>query len=231
MRRTGFLFLIASLIFAQPLEKRLEAKWAPLKSFSATIIIKQMSKELSKIDPNFQYAFRAKETHFYFRAPNMFRFEGKPYGFFWTVYIINGDSSVINVPGLRLKRESQVEADKRVLSLDFGFVSSDVWQYFSLKVVGEDRHSLKIEATPKTGGRKRIFWLDKETLAVEKSWKFDSQGNLKVSYLFENFQKYPSGVFIPKRMKVYSPEGKCVGIVEYKDMKINPSLSLDLFAL
>ncbi len=223
--------MIACLIFAQPLEKRWEAKWASLKSFSATIVIKQMSKELSDIDPNFQYAFRAKETHIYFRAPNMFRFEGKPYGFFWTVYIINGDGSVLNVPGLKLKRESQVEPDKRVLSLDFGFVSSDVWQYFSLKVVGEDKDSLKIEATPKTGGRKRIFWLDKETLAVKKSWKFDSQGNLKVSYVFENFQKYSSSILIPKRMKVYSPQGKCVGIAEYKDIKINPSLPLDLFAL
>jgi outer membrane lipoprotein-sorting protein len=55
-------------------------------------------------------------------------------------------------------------------------------------------------------------------------------GKLNVAYVFDNHYKDQSGVVIPRRIRMYSPDGELVAEGEFQNIKINSSLPQNLFS-
>ena len=232
MRRFAIVFLVSICLFPHSIKEKIEERWSSLKTFQAVLVVKQAkTSKLTQLDPDYKYLFNARKTSIYYQAPHFLRLEGTPYGLMRVIYIINSNRFIVLVPGIGYKKEDKFRSiDRKTLSMDFGIIGPDFWNDYSLKVVEETKNSLKIEATPKDNGRKRIIWLNPDDLAIQRSWKLNSLGRLNVSYVFDDFYKDPSGLVIPRRIKMFSPDGELVAEGEFQSIKINSPLPPNFFS-
>jgi len=232
MRKLAIFLLFCLFLFPQSIKERIEEKWSSLKTYSATLVVKQAkTSKLTKLDPDYKYLFNARKTQIYFQAPHSLRLEGTPYGMLRVIYIINENKYLVWVPGIGYKKEDNFNGiDRKTLSLDFGIIGPDFWNDYDLKVVEETKNSLKIEATPKDNTRKRIIWINPNDFSLQKSWKMNSLGKLNVAYVFDNYFKDQSGVVIPRRIRMFSPDGELVAEGEFQNIKINSPLPQNLFS-
>lgn len=232
MKKFLIFLLPAVILLSQSITNDIEKKWSVLKTFSATLEVKKAkTSKLSQMDPDYKYLFNARKTDIYYRAPHSLRIEGTPYGLLRVVYIVNGGSYSVWVPGIGYKKEDNFKSvDKRTLSLDFGIIGPDFWENYTLKVVQQSKTSIQLEAIPKDSERKRMLWLNPADLSLQKSVKYNSLGKVRVIYVFENHFKHSSGVTIPRKIKMFSPDGELVAEGEFKNIKINASLPPDLFS-
>ena len=232
MRKVALFLVFCIFLFPQTIKERIEERWSSLKTFSATLVVKNAkTSKLAKLDPDYKYLFNARKTQIYFQAPHSLRLEGTPYGMLRVVYIINSNRYAILVPGIGYKKEDNFKGiDRKILSLDFGILGPDFWNDYNIKVVEETKNSLKIEAIPKDNTRKRIIWINPNDLSLQKSWKLNSFGKLNVAYVFDNYYKDKTGVVIPRRIRMFAPDGELVAEGEFQNIKINSSLPEKLFS-
>lgn len=232
MKKFAILLLASAVLFSQSIATDIQKKWSALKTFSATLELKEAkTSKLAQIDPDYKYFFNAKKTNIYYRAPYSLRLEGTPYLLLNVVYIINGDSYTVLAPGIKYKKEEKFKSiDKRTLTVDFGIIGPDLWDNYSLTVAQKTKTSIQIEAIPKDNTRKRMIWLNPNDLSLQKSSKYDSEGKVKIVYTFENHYKHSSGVAVPRKIKMLSPTGELLAEAELKDIKINTTLPANLFS-
>lgn len=225
-------FILATILFAESITNELVKKWSSLQTFSATLeITKAKTSKLTEIDPDYKYLFNARKTKIYFSAPHSLRLEGTPYGMLKVIYIINGEKYAVIVPGIGYKKEENFKSiDRRTLSVDFGIISADFWDNYSLKVLKRSKTVLEIEAIPKDNTRKRVIWLNPDDLSLQKSIKYNSLGKINVIYTFENYYKHSSGIVVPRKIKMWSPQGELLAEGEFKNIKINTRLAPSLFS-
>lgn len=226
------LSLLGVFLLSQSITNDIVKKWSSLKTYSATLEVKKAkTAKIQEMDPDYKYLFNARKTNIYYRAPHSLRIEGTPYGLLRVVYIINGGSYAVLIPGISYKKEENFKSvDQRVLSLDFGIIGPDFWENYSLKIVQRTQTSIQIEAVPKDNTRKREIWLNPNDLSLQKSVKYNSLGRVNVIYTFENHYKHSSGVVFPQKIKMFSPNGELIGEGEFKNLKINTPLSPNLFS-
>lgn len=231
-RLVVFIMVFSAILFSQSITLDLQKKWSALRTFSATLEVQRAkTSKLLQIDPDYKYLFNARKTDIYFQAPHSLRIEGVPYGMLKVIYIINGSKYTVLVPGIHYKKQDDFKSvDRRTLSLDFGIIAPDFWGNYSLKVVRKTKTSIQIEAVPKDNTRKRTIWLNPGDFSLQKSVKYDSSGKIKVTYVFENYYKHPSGVVVPRKVKMFSPEGELIGEGEFKNIKINAQFPPNLFS-
>jgi len=232
MRKSLIFLIYCVLLFSDSITKGIEKKWAPLKTFSATLeVTKVKTSKLTKMDPDYKYLFNARKTNIYYRAPDSLRLEGTPYGVLRVIYIVNGGNFAVLIPGLGYKKEDSFKAiDRRTLSLDFGIIGPDFLQNYTLKVVQSTKTSIQIEAIPKDNGRKRVIWLNPKDFSLLKCLKYNSLGKVSIIYTFENHFKHSSGIVIPRKMKLFAPDGELVAEGEFKNIRINEPLPPNLFS-
>ncbi len=232
MRKLAIFLTFFIVVLSQSITNEIAKKWSALKTFSATLEVKKVkTAKLSQLDPDYKYLFNARKTNIYYQAPHSLRIEGTPYGVLRVVYIINGGGYTVLIPAIAFRKEENFKyIDQRTLSLDFGIIGPDFWENYSLKILQQTKTSIQIEAIPKDKSRKRVIWLNPSDLSLQKSVKYNSLGKVNVIYTFENHFKHPSGVVVPRKIKMFSPDGELVGEGEFKDIKINTPFSPNLFS-
>jgi hypothetical protein len=84
--------------------------------------------------------------------------------------------------------------------------------------------------TDEAHSRHHFVWMDPAKKFVLRHDVNNRSGGLKMRFLF----KQPSqvaGVWVPRRIEVYNPEGRLAAVTQYTSIRVNTGLSESLFRI
>lgn len=206
-------------------------------SFEAVVGSAKQS-ELRKINKDFGQSYRFKRSNVWMKEPFKIRIETKvddsP-----ILFIVNGTKRKYSLPnnGLSTTLELANEPGQRQTALDFGLLPPSLFKdFFVGTYVRTDRRTgeyvFDITHNPKTKytARHRI-WIDPEKKAVTKrQWYAHRGGHLQATFEYLDHVKV-NGVWFPTKLTVKNADNKLAGTTTYKNVKINMTLSNDLFKI
>jgi outer membrane lipoprotein-sorting protein len=192
--------------------------------------------ELKKIGKDFGKSYEFKSTNVYFKKPDKMKIEGK-LGMLGAKIIINGNRKATIIPGLHISKKENIadEPHKKQTDLDLGIISDSLWRdYIILKVEREKTTTRNIYRVtfvrPNSREKRLVAWLDSSGFKLLKLEKYESDGTLKVRYIYSHHIFVDKLIWIPCRIDVYSPDGKLAGTTVYENIKVNTNIPDSEFA-
>jgi len=150
-------------------------------------------------------------------------------------FIQNGYKKLILAAMIRQTEDLRDKPGKRLDTLDFGFLSSRLWVDNTVTVVSTGKNGVvELKLDPKSGGadkRHDNIWVDPKTLRVTKREKYRGSGELRIRYVYSDFQTLAGKLPIATTSTMYGPSGDKLGTVTYRNVKANVGLADSLFSL
>lgn len=231
-------FIALALTLATPVAiddvNQIKRSAPTLKDFSLVAeVVKKDDRVLSQMGKSLAVTYEFSKAKVWFKTPNYSRLEGT-LGMVKTQFISTDKLFLVRVPSLRYtKREdiSEKESRKRT-ALDFGVLTPQLFDEGEItldktpKALDPNIVVLILqEANPKSTKRIWVDSKDLKMLAMEKHY----DGRMVARYAYSKHEKFKDGVWIPRRVELYSSEGKLAGAIELNDIKVNEGLSDSLF--
>jgi outer membrane lipoprotein-sorting protein len=207
-----------------------------LSDLTATAVARDVnSKEITRLKQSAQ-VLQFKRLQFFYKLPDKFRVDSRFREMFRVSMVQNGDRKTVRTSlGLRRSRNVADDPAKKQSPLDFGLLSSGLWNDYRVQVLSEETYEgalclvlrLTLIEDPAYGHHK--LWLDRKTLRILRRERYNGEGALKVSYLFKQPELSGSGLWYSRRIELYSPTGHFVGALELQDVRINQGVTDELF--
>ena len=206
-------------------------------SFVATVGSAKQS-ELRKINTDFAQTYRFKKSEVWLKEPFKIRMETKVDDSA-LLMIVNGSKRRFSIspPGIKYTLELANEPGQRQTALDFGLLPPSLFEEFFVGTyVRTDRRTgeyvFDITHNPKTKytARHRI-WVDPKKKAItKKQWYAHRGGHLMATFEYSD-HVLQDGVWFPTKLTVRNADNKLAGTTTYKNVKVNLTLSNDLFKI
>ena len=215
--------------------KRVKAAESHFTDFRADMVITQANKRnVSEMGNGYGDILRLQKAIISYKKPNLLRVDGYAQGIKMT-YVQNGYTKLILAAMIRQKQNVQNAPGKREDTLDLGFLSSQLWKDNYVSVLpGGGRGIIKLKFDPKFGDKDKrhdMVWVDSKSLKVIKREKHKGDGRIRVKYTYSGFMMMGGKLPLATVANMLNADGKELGSVKYKNVKVNCSLNNSLFSL
>jgi len=212
---------------------------AALRDFVATgSVLQKNDAELQKIDKNYAQGYRFRESLIQYKEPLKLRIDSKA-GLFSVRYIINGKRKSTQVPGLHINKvkditgrpgQEQSMLDSGIITP--GFLADKVDSRFVGQQTLDGRKVPVFEFwyTDEPHSRHHFVWMDPAKKFVLRHDVNNRSGGLKMRFQFSQPLQV-AGVWVPRRIEVYNPEGRLAAVTQYTSIRVNSGLSESLFRI
>ena len=171
-----------------------------------------------------------------FRLPDMMRIDGR-FGAATGIYIVNSTAQDVRLSvGLNVRTDLSKTPGKRKTLLDMGLLSEDYLSYTEAKFMGARPYEGKMCAVFNISYRDksldtshRLVWIDPETKITVKREEFSQQGKLRSIWYYRKPKEVAPNLWMPSIIEIDDNQGNLAGETEYRDVKVNIPMSLDLF--
>ena len=184
--------------------------------------------ELKKIGKDFLKSYEFKDTTVWFRYPDKMRIEGR-LGMVTARLVMDALKKTLSIPSLRYHKTEDVshEPHKRQTDYDIGIISGSLWRDYMVQEVEVEKNSdpvYRITCVRENSRNKKIVsWVDAATFKLLKVEKFEKSGKLISRTIYSN-HVLVNGLWVPKKVDVYSTDGKLAGTTAYENIKVNTNL-------
>lgn len=245
MRRLSLLMLIvlavalvsnaALAVTAADILSRVKAAEAGVCDMKAEMAIASADKgNVSDMGEGYGDILRLQKAVISYKKPDKLRMDGFARGI-KASYIQNGNKKLVLAAMIRQIEDVKNKPGKRLDTLDFGFLSSRLWVDNTVSVVSNGKNGVvELKLDPKTGGadkRHDNVWVDTKTLRALKREKYRGNGELRVRYVYTDFEMLGGKLPIATTSTMYNPSGEKLGTVTYKNVQANVGLADSLFSL
>lgn len=208
---------------------------AGIKDMRADMYITDADKgNVSDMGKGYGDILMLQKATVYYKKPDMMRMDGFAKNIKAT-YIQNGYKKLILAAMVRKTEDVKNDPGKRWDSLDLGFLSSKLWSDNYVSVVSSDgKGVVQLKFDPKYGDKDKrhdMVWVDSATLKVLKREKHRGSGELRVRYVYSDFETLGGKLPIATQSRMYNGQGEELGTLKYKNVKANTGLSDSLFSL
>jgi outer membrane lipoprotein-sorting protein len=208
---------------------------AGLRDFKTNMVIAEASKKtISGMGEGYSDIMKLESATIAYKKPDKIRYDGYAVGI-KVAYIQNGYTKLILASMVRHKENVKDSPGKRQDTLDIGFLSSRLWTDNNVSLISTDKNGvMKLKLDPKFGGndkRHDFIWVDPRTLRLLKREKYLGSGQLRISMNYSEFTRLSGGLPIATRSTMFDSEGKLLGTVTYKNLKVNAGVPDSLFSL
>ncbi|MCE5321951.1 hypothetical protein LLG46_01410 [bacterium] len=205
-----------------------------LKDWKADMVITEANKKnVSGMGEGYGDILKLDKALVYYKSPDMIRYDGYAEGIKVT-YVQNGYTKLILATMIRHKENVKNAPGKRFDSLDIGFISSRLWQDNHVSVISEKNGIAKLKFDPKYGGndkRHDLVWLDVKNLRLIKREKYRGSGEMRTRTVYGSYQKLTTKLPVATSANLFNGDGKELGSVKYKNIKVNTALNNSMFSL
>jgi outer membrane lipoprotein-sorting protein len=213
---------------------RVKAAENGLTDFRAGMTITEADKKtVSGMGEGYGDLLKLEKAIISYKKPDKIRYDGYARGIKAT-YIQNGYVKLILASMIKHRENVKNDPGKRQDTLDLGFLSSRLWVDNNVTVVKQPKNGVvKLKFDPKFGDpdkRHDMVWVDVDTLRVMKREKYRGSGELRLRSVYTDHQKLTAKLPIAVESTMYDPNGKTLGSVSYKDIRVNIGLEDSLFS-
>ncbi len=214
---------------------RVKAAEAPLKDMKAEMAIVTADKSsISEMGAGYSDVVGLEKGVISYKKPDKFRMDGYARGIKASL-VQNGYKKLVLAAMVRKTDDVKNKPGKRFDTLDLGFLSSRLWTDNTVTIVGSPNGSkVQLKLDPKLGGadkRHDNVWIDVATLKVLKREKYRGNGELRIRYVYSDYQILAGKLPIATTSTMFNPSGEKMGTVEYRNVKANVGLSDALFSM
>jgi len=222
-------------ITASDILARVKAAEASVSDMRAEMEIESADKgNVSDMGAGYSDILQLQKAVISYKKPDKLRMDGFARGI-KASFIQNGYKKLILAAMIRQTEDLRDKPGKRLDTLDFGFLSSRLWVDNTVTVVSTGKNGVvELKLDPKSGGadkRHDNIWVDPKTLRVTKREKYRGSGELRIRYVYSDFQTLAGKLPIATTSTMYGPSGDKLGTVTYRNVKANVGLADSLFSL
>ncbi len=212
-----------------------------LADITASIHITESdSKEMAKIGSDFATTYSFHSMSLLYKQPDKLRIDGKSPTRGTLLTILNGANLFIDVPRFKIHVTENLEKypTRRQSLLEFGGVVSPSTlkfmngTYVRPEVV--DGHSTAVFDMHYTGaenGSHYRVWLDSAThTTVKREW-FNSENQLRATFLYDEPKEVSTGMWLPTRVQIKNADGVVGAVLTMDDIRVNQGLVDGLFTI
>lgn len=213
---------------------RVKAAEAKLDDFQVNMFITQANKKtVSGMGERYGDILMLDKATISYKKPNMLRMDGLAEGIKAT-YIQNGYTKLFLASMIKHRDNVKNEPGKRFDSLDYGFLSSHLWVDNHVSVIGNGKGKVvKLKLDPKLGAkdlRHDFVWVEPDALRMVKREKYRGSGEMRVRTTYRDFKDLTAKLPIATEATLYNGDGKELGVVTYKNLKVNIGLKDSIFS-
>lgn len=214
---------------------KVKAAESKLTDFRAEMVITEANKKnVSHMGNGYGDILRLEKAVVSFKKPDKIRWDGYAEGIKVT-YVQNGYVKLVLASMIKDRENVKNSPGKRQDTLDMGFLSSQLWKDNNVTVLSTDKKGVaKMKFDPKSGGndkRHDLVWVDTKTLKVIKREKYRGSGEMRTRTVFTEFKTLGGKLPIATESTLYDGDGKKLGSVSYKNLKVNVGLENSLFTI
>jgi hypothetical protein len=208
-----------------------------LRDFAATgSVLQKDDAELRKIDKNFVQGYRFRESLIQYKEPLKLRVDSKA-GLFTVRYVINGKRKSTQFAGLHKVKDITGRPGEEQSMLDSGIITPGfLADNVESRIVGQqtlDGRKVPVFEfwyTDEPHSRHHFVWMDPVKKIVLRHDVNNRSGGLKMRFMFKQPSRV-AGVWVPRRIEVYNPEGRLAAVTQYTSIRVNTGLSESLFRI
>lgn len=245
MRRSSLIIIImlvsalasnaALAISATDILARVKTAEASVKDMKAEMVITSADKgNVSDMGEGYSDILKLQKAVISYKKPDKLRMDGFARGI-KASFIQNGYKKLVLAAMIRQTEDVKNKPGKRLDTLDFGFLSSQLWVDNTVTVVSTGKNGVvELKIDPKSGGadkRHDNIWVEPKTLRALKREKYRGSGELRIRYVYSDFEMLGGKLPIATTSTMYNPSGEKLGTVTYKNVQSNVGLADSLFSL
>jgi outer membrane lipoprotein-sorting protein len=219
--------------------KNLEQHIAPIQDMEVAVRVSQLeSRELEKIGRDFGTIYRLRNLTLLYKSPDKLRLEGQSAIYGDALLVLNGAQRFYVIPKLKVRKVENLRDSppKRQSLLEYGgMLSKDTFSFMQGQFVrqetieGVETQVYDLKYTGTEANSYYRVWLDPRTrLTVKRVW-FDSENQVKASFLYRQPREIEPGIWLPGQCEIRNAEGNTGAVLTYGAAKINQNLSDKLF--
>ena len=234
----------AMAVTSSDILSRVKTAEAGVKDMKAEMVITSADKgNVSDMGEGYSDILKLQQAIICYKKPDKFRIDGFARGI-KASFVQNGYRKLVLAVMIRQTEDVTNKPGKRFDSLDLGFLSSRLWVDNAVTVIsnpkdrvgerGGKNGAIQLKFDPKAGGadkRHDNVWVDSKTLRVTKREKYRGNGQMRVRYVYTDFEMLGGKLPIAKTSTMYNPSGEKLGTVTYKNVQANVGLADSLFSL
>lgn len=214
---------------------RIKAAEAPLKDVKAEMAITSANKgNISDMGAGYADIVGLEKGIISYKKPDKFRMDGYARGIKASL-VQNGYRKLVLAAMIRQTEDVKDKPGKRFNSLDIGFLSSRLWLENTVTIVGSAKGStVELRLVPKSTEKDKRhdnIWIDVATLKLLKREKYRGSGEMRIRYVYTDFEMLAGKLPIATTSTMYNPSGEKMGTVTYKNVKANVGLADSLFSM
>lgn len=214
---------------------RVKAAEAGVIDMKAEMVITSADKgNVSDMGDGYSDILKLQKAVIFYKKPDKFRIDGFARGI-KASFVQNGYRKLVLAAMIRQSEDVKNKPGKRFDTLDLGFISSRLWADNTISVVSNGKNGIiQLKLDPKAGGadkRHDNVWVDSKTLRVTKREKYRGNGQMRVRYVYTDFENLAGKLPIATTSTMYNPSGEKLGTVTYKNVQANAGLADSLFSL
>ena len=214
---------------------RVKAAEAGVKDMRAEMAIESANRgNVSDMGAGYSDILQLQKAVISYKKPDKLRMDGFARGI-KASFVQNGYKKLVLAAMIRQTDDLKNKPGKRLDTLDIGFLSSRLWTDNKITVVSTAKNGLmQLKLDPKSGGpdkRHDNIWVDPKTLRVTKREKYKGSGEMRIRYIYSDFQSLGGKLPIATTSAMYGPSGEKLGTVTYRNVKTNVGLADSLFSM
>lgn len=214
---------------------KVKAAEAPLKDMKAEMAIVSANKSnISDMGAGYSDIVGLEKGIISYKKSDKFRMDGYAKGVKASL-VQNGYRKLVLAAMIRQTEDVKNKPGKRFDTLDLGFLSSKLWVDNTVTIVGSTKGpKIQLKLVPKSTEKDKRhdnLWLDANTLKLLKREKYRGSGEMRIRYVYSDFETLAGKLPIATTSTMYNPSGEKMGTVTYKNVKANVGLADSLFSM
>ncbi len=225
----------AGAITSAQILARVKAAEASLKDMRAQMeIVSANKKNISEMGAGYSDIVGLEKGIISYKKPDKFRMDGYAKGIKASL-IQNGYKKLVLAAMIRQIDDVKNKPGKRFDTLDLGFLSSKLWTDNTVTIIGSATGpTVQLKLVPKSTEKDKRHdkvWLDVNTLKLLKREKYRGSGEMRIRYVYSDFEKLTAKLPIATTSTMFNPSGERMGTVTYRNVKANVGLADSIFSL
>lgn len=245
MKRASWTRVMIGLLVGLPLAVA-AAEQPPLRQFAQSGIQDltlsltlegQQPAELRRMGKDFADLYRFGKARLRLMEPGRIRMDSRA-GLISVVYVVNRDRKLYSIPGIGIRsvRDIPHSASPHQGLLDIGLISSTLADVVVATPLGKgtiDGTSVwryAIVFTMDRFQKRQELSIDPTTRTVLERTTYHADGTVRARFRYHDPVQVAPGVWVPRRMELYSPRGKHAATTHYNEVRLNTGVDPEVFA-